>query len=128
MTATPFIHSNLDSCFIHVVPSFHSRSSMSFISSAIVRYEGSGPEFYDADPCTRHQQFFSAWPNPVLKCEHVCLTWMVDLPSSLITGLLIDSERIYTQVANTFLASHGTGPLPAEIKAQLMGTIFKLLT
>ena len=39
----------------------------------------------------------------------------------LIIGLLIDSERIYTEVTNTFLASHGKGPLPAEIKAQLMG-------
>ena len=36
-------------------------------------------------------------------------------------GLLIDSERIYTEVTNKFLALHGKGPLPAEIKAQLMG-------
>jgi len=36
-------------------------------------------------------------------------------------GLLIDSERIYTEVTNKFLASHGKGPLPAEVKAQLMG-------
>lgn len=39
----------------------------------------------------------------------------------LIIGLLIDSERIYTEATNTFLASHGKGPLPTEIKAQLMG-------
>ena len=39
-------------------------------------------------------------------------------------GLLIDSERIYTEVTNTFLASYGKGPLPAEIKAQLMGIFF----
>jgi beta-phosphoglucomutase-like phosphatase (HAD superfamily) len=39
----------------------------------------------------------------------------------LIIGLLIDSERIYTEATNAFLASYGKGPLPAEIKAQLMG-------
>ena len=39
----------------------------------------------------------------------------------VIIGLLIDSERIYTEATNAFLASHGKGPLPAEIKAQLMG-------
>jgi beta-phosphoglucomutase-like phosphatase (HAD superfamily) len=37
------------------------------------------------------------------------------------TGLLIDSERIYTEATNVFLASFGKGPLPPEIKAQLMG-------
>jgi pseudouridine 5'-phosphatase len=41
--------------------------------------------------------------------------------SKLRTGLLIDSERIYTEVTNAFLASHGKDPLPAEIKAKLMG-------
>ena len=40
----------------------------------------------------------------------------------LILGLLIDSERIYTEVTNRWLASYGKGPLPAEIKAQLMGS------
>jgi pseudouridine-5'-monophosphatase len=41
----------------------------------------------------------------------------------LIAGLLIDSERVYTQVTNSILASYGKGPLPAEIKAQLMGMV-----
>jgi len=38
-------------------------------------------------------------------------------------GLLIDSERIYTEVTNRWLATYGKGPLPADIKAQLMGII-----
>ena len=38
-------------------------------------------------------------------------------------GLLIDSERVYTEVTNVFLSSYGKGPLPAEIKAQLMGML-----
>jgi beta-phosphoglucomutase-like phosphatase (HAD superfamily) len=42
----------------------------------------------------------------------------------LSSGLLIDSERIYTEVTNRWLASYGKGPLPAEIKAQLMGIVF----
>jgi beta-phosphoglucomutase-like phosphatase (HAD superfamily) len=46
---------------------------------------------------------------------------VISLISKLTTGLLIDSERIYTEVTNAFLASHGKDPLPAEIKAQLMG-------
>lgn len=37
-------------------------------------------------------------------------------------GLLIDSERVYTESTNVFLASYGKGPLPLEIKAQLMGS------
>jgi beta-phosphoglucomutase-like phosphatase (HAD superfamily) len=36
-------------------------------------------------------------------------------------GLLIDSERIYTAVTNEILAEHGKGPLPMEIKLQMMG-------
>jgi pseudouridine-5'-monophosphatase len=40
----------------------------------------------------------------------------------LTTGLLIDSERIYTEVTNTILAEHGKGPLTAEVKAKIMGT------
>jgi len=48
---------------------------------------------------------------------------MVNLSASSITsGLLIDSERIYTEVTNSILEAHGKGPLPVEIKAQLMGT------
>lgn len=40
---------------------------------------------------------------------------------SLILGLLIDSEGVYTRVTNEFLAQHGKGPLTAEVKASLMG-------
>lgn len=35
-------------------------------------------------------------------------------------GLLIDSERVYTEVANSFLEPYGKGPITAEIKTQLM--------
>jgi beta-phosphoglucomutase-like phosphatase (HAD superfamily) len=55
--------------------------------------------------------------------EPVFLTWTVhSLLILSLPGLLIDSERIYTQVTNSILASHGKGPVPAEIKARLMGT------
>jgi len=47
---------------------------------------------------------------------------MICLGLGLIVGLLIDSERIYTEVTNIFLAQHGKGPLPLDIKVQLMGT------
>ncbi|CAG78662.1 HAD-like domain-containing protein [Yarrowia lipolytica] len=36
-------------------------------------------------------------------------------------GLLINSEQIYTDVANEILAEHGKGPLPWEIKKDLQG-------
>ena len=46
----------------------------------------------------------------------------IKLLRQLNLGLLIDSERIYTEVTNNFLALHGKGPLPMEVKVQLMGT------
>jgi pseudouridine-5'-monophosphatase len=36
-------------------------------------------------------------------------------------GLLIDSERIYSQVTNEVLARYGKGPITPEVKASLMG-------
>jgi len=41
---------------------------------------------------------------------------------SLTPGLLIDSERVYTQVTNEFLAQYGKGPITPEVKASLMGS------
>ena len=36
-------------------------------------------------------------------------------------GLLIDSERVYTQSTNEFLAKYGKGPMTPEVKASVMG-------
>ena len=41
---------------------------------------------------------------------------------SLTSGLLIDSERIYTEVTNEFLAQYGKGPMTPEVKVSLMGS------
>ena len=57
------------------------------------------------------------------------MTWTVCLVTSLvIEGLLIDSERVYTQVLNSVLAAHGKGPMTAEVKANMMGSTVTVLT
>jgi hypothetical protein len=103
------------------LPAFHLE-----ITRSLVRQGWGILKVHDVDPSSTNSLSMSKSPPKVRAClfdmDGTFFSWL------LIVGLLIDSERVYTQVTNSILASYGKGPLPAEIKAQLMGMVLNIPT